>query len=93
VREAAARALGKIGDTRAVEPLVEALKDDIHVRWRAAEALLEIGKTSASVEPLVEALKDEDSYVFNDWHVREAAAEALVKIGGASVEPGGGAQG
>jgi HEAT repeat protein len=41
----------------------------------------------------VEALKDEDSYVFNDWHVREAAAEALVKIGGASVEPGGGAQG
>jgi HEAT repeat protein len=40
-----AEALGKIGDTRAVEPLIAALKDeDERVRRVAAEALEQIGE-------------------------------------------------
>ena len=75
MRKAAAEALGQIGDTRAVEPLVAALKDpdDHWLRYYAAEALGQIGNTRA-VELLVAALKDETT------QVREAAAGALGKI-------------
>jgi len=74
VRKNAAEALGKIKDPRAVEPLIEALKDkDFRVRWNAAEALGEIGDPKA-VKPLIAALKDKDSTV------RLYAAEALGKI-------------
>lgn len=45
-RENAARVLGKIKDTRAVEPLIKALKDEEErVRYRAKEALEEIRRT------------------------------------------------
>ena len=76
VREDAAEALGMIGDARAVEPLIQALKDDISsdVREEAAEALGMIGDARA-VEPLTQALKDRDS------DVREEAALALARIG------------
>jgi HEAT repeat protein len=44
VREAAAWSLGYLNDTRAVEPLIQALKDeDSTVRWYAAEALTKLG--------------------------------------------------
>lgn len=81
VRKAAARALGEIGDARAVEPLFAALKDsDIDVRINAAEALGKIG--APAVELLIAALKNDD------WKVRCAAAKALGKIGDArAVEP------
>ncbi len=77
IRTAAAKDLGTIGDQRAVEPLVKALKQDSDwpVRSAAAEALGKIGDDSA-VEPLVAALNDEK------WAVRRAAALALGKIGG-----------
>ena len=74
VREAAAKALGKIKDPRAVEPLISALKDeDSDVREAAAKALGEI-KDPRAVEPLISALKDVN------WRVRDAAAEALGEI-------------
>jgi len=70
----------KLGEP-AVEPLINALKDEASsVRWEAAGALGEIGDERA-VEPLINALKDEDS------DVRWKAAEALVKIGEPAVEP------
>jgi len=76
IRYGAARALGRLGDPRAVEPLVQALKDDSYpfVREGAAQALGEIGETKA-VPPLMKALKEEI------WSVRQKAAEALVEIG------------
>ena len=75
VRGEAAEALGEIGDERAVEPLIHALKDrDKAVRWKAAEALGEIGDERA-VEPLIHALKDKD----RAW-VHCQVAEALGEI-------------
>ncbi len=78
VRKAAAYALGKIGDARAVESLVVALKD-VELREAASEALGKIGDARA-VEQLIAALKDK-----NEW-VRKAAAKALGQIGAPAVE-------
>jgi len=71
----AALALGKIGDARAVEPLIEMLNkdEDWYVRSCVAEALGDIGDARA-VEVLTEALSDED------FSVQTAAQEALGKI-------------
>jgi HEAT repeat protein len=70
----AAEALGKLGDTRAVSPLIQVLGDkDRWVRRWVAEALVKMG--NQSVEPLIQALKDNDSVVH--WY----AAEALTKLG------------
>ncbi|KAF5416619.1 MAG: HEAT repeat-containing taxis proteinF [Candidatus Methanogaster sp.] len=56
----AAEALGKIGDPRAVEPLIVALQDeDPGVRGNAATALGMIGDQRA-VDPLIVAIQDED---------------------------------
>jgi len=81
IREAAARALGQIGDPRAVEPLVAALKYVSQVVRRAAvEALGSIGDARA-VLSLLAALKDHNA------DVHDAASEALIKLGAAAVEP------
>lgn len=75
VRRKATFALGRIGDKRAVDQLIIALKDsDIDVRFGAANAL-GIIKDPKSIDPLISALKDSES-----WLVREQAAEALGKI-------------
>jgi len=56
VRQTAAEVLGEIGDARAVEPLLAALRDeDSDVREAAAEALGKIGDARAAV-PLRSAL-------------------------------------
>jgi HEAT repeat protein len=76
----AAKALGEIGDTRAVEPLIAALKDrSVNRRLSAAEALGKIGDTRA-LAPLIVAL-DDDNY-----QVREHAEKALIMIGSVDVE-------
>jgi HEAT repeat protein len=81
VRLDAAEVLGKIGDLRAVEPLIAALSDeDLGVRQCATDALGKIGDPRA-VEPLINsALLDES------LSVRERAARALGKIGEPTVE-------
>ena len=91
VRQAAAEALGKIGDARAVEPLVAALKDqDSNARQGAAEALGRIGDARA-VEPLIAALKEGAGVgrvAALNSNARQAAAGALGQIGDArAVEP------
>jgi HEAT repeat protein len=80
VREAAATALGEIGEP-AVEPLIAALGDeDRNVRSAAAKALGRLGNARA-VEPLIAALGDEAR------DVRSAAAGALGRFGEPAVEP------
>ncbi len=76
VRRDAAVALGATGDARAVEPLIQALKDQSWwVRSEAASALGELADSRA-VQPLgILALKDEDP------HVRDPAVRALGTIG------------
>ncbi len=78
IRGRAAEALGNIGDTRALEILINALvgrnKDkNKYVRGRAAEALGKIGDERA-VKPLTRAKDDEYIYV------RTKAEEALKKM-------------
>lgn len=74
VRMRAARALGEIGDQRAIEPLMRALSDsDRDVRKEAARVLGEIGDQRV-VEPLIKALSD------SNWDVHIEAAKALGKI-------------
>lgn len=77
LRRHAATALGKLGDVRAVGPLVEVLlRDrDAHVRQHAASALGRLGDVRA-VDPLIDALlRDRDA------HVREHAATSLGQLG------------
>jgi bilin biosynthesis protein len=76
VRDFSAGALGKIGDRRAVKPLIHALQSDDYLgtRMAAAEALGKI-KDPQAVEPLINALKDTAPYV------RQNAAVALEKLG------------
>ena len=77
VRFDATLALGEIGSP-AVEPLIQALKDQNSLY--AAIALVKIGKPS--VEPLIQALKD------NDIDVKRNAALALGTINDTrAVEP------
>jgi hypothetical protein len=79
LRAGVARALGEIGNARAVDALIEALKDeDSNVYWNSIEALVEIAKKDLGVvDKLIKALRDEDSYV------RISVAWALGEIGDA----------
>jgi len=83
----AALALSRIRDSRAVGPLIQALKDKkVVVRTAAAEALGEIGYKMA-VEPLLQLLKnDKNEFVRNGTikalgEIRDSrAVESLLKI-------------
>ncbi|HAH20008.1 MAG TPA: hypothetical protein DCL49_03795, partial [Candidatus Omnitrophica bacterium] len=77
IRCGAARALGEIGDARAVEPLIKILGDGERYSAYAAEALGKIGDARA-VNPLIKAV----GYV--RYNVHEKASEALKKL---RVEP------
>ena len=74
IRLAAASTLGMVGDSRAVEPLIDALDDEPGVNEVAALAFGEI-RDPRAVEPLTKTLGDEN------WEVRSSAAKALGKIG------------
>ncbi|MFB0560775.1 MAG: HEAT repeat domain-containing protein [Candidatus Lokiarchaeia archaeon] len=82
IRRTAAEYLGDLKDKRAVEPLIQTLKNDEEdIRAEAAKALGSI-KDLRAVPPLIQALKDEN------WEVREDVAWALGKIGDTrAVEP------
>jgi len=75
LRAMAAEALGHMGDPRALEPLVKALRDEeSDVAERAAEALGRLGDPRA-FEPLHQGLRDAR------YLVRMYAASALGKLG------------
>lgn len=77
--ERAANLLGRIGDTRALEPLIEALDHrDISVRVQAASALGDL-RDPAAVEPLLRATRD------HNLDVRAEAGQALDALGTAAV--------
>ena len=79
-REEAARKLGELRDTRAVEALIAALKDtDVGVRGAAARALGKIADKRA-VEPLIAAYHDQEYESFID------AIWALGDVGGPRAE-------
>ena len=79
-RKYAAEVLGELKDQRAVEPLIEALSDEVgDVRQRAYESLIKLGGVSAPfLIPLLVSEEDE---------IRQSATEILRKIGKPAVEP------
>lgn len=79
-RKYAVETLGELKDARAVEPLVEALTDEVgDVRQRAYEALIKIGANSVPrLIPLLVSEEDE---------LRQSATEIIRKIGKPAVEP------
>ncbi|MFO0905493.1 MAG: HEAT repeat domain-containing protein [Pirellulales bacterium] len=81
MREAAAVALGRIGEP-AVPALVEALRShDPEIRLQAADTLARIGPGAEQAVPsLTELLEDEDI------RIRKAAARALGQIGPKAAE-------
>ena len=80
--ERAAALLGRIGDTRALHPLVEALEHrDVSVRIEAASALGDL-REPAAVEPLLRATRD------HNIDVRAQAGQALDSLGTAAVVVG-----
>jgi HEAT repeat protein len=99
--ETAAAALGQIGATQAVEPLVEALKAEKQSsRMAAVKALGMLGDNRA-VEPLLDAIRNEPqifcrmnrrSYL-TDVEIRRAeplkraAVTALIQIGESAIKP------
>jgi HEAT repeat protein len=88
VRNQAAHALGKVGDFRAIEPLIRTMKEDPDddVRRNSVIALSKIAeshreKMEEGVKPLIKTLSHPHH------RVRFPAADCLVKIGEPSVEP------
>jgi len=90
VEERAVRALGRVGDTRALDPLVKAMRgsDRLSVRIAAVEALGELGDARC-VEALTDLLGTSGEVRVKGVEVRGfatklrgAAAEALGRIGG-----------
>jgi len=77
VREAAAEALGKIGDPRAVEPLIDALQDkEWFVQRTAAEALISIyrrGGLEDKTKTKILALRDKIAAMHTDDHTDKGA--------------------
>jgi len=81
LRRNAALTLGRIGDERAVIPLIDILsgKSDLY-RQAAAFVLGGLGDPSA-IQPLIEVLRSDNPEL--SWY----ATEALLKIGGPAVPP------
>lgn len=79
-RKYAAEILGELKESRAVEPLVEALADDVgNVRQRAYDSLIKIGGSAVpSLVPLLVSEEDE---------LRQSVTEIIRKIGKPAVEP------
>ena len=79
-RKYAAETLGELKDARAIEPLVEALSDEVgDVRQRAYDSLIKMGGVSVPV--LIPFLvSDEDE-------LRQSVTEIIRKIGKPAVEP------
>lgn len=92
LKELAAQALGKLGDRRAVEPLIGALgrKDcGADLKYHVAQALGRLGDARA-ISYLIPLLGHPvfHSVTGPTWDVAGAAAQALETIGGPEVERG-----
>ena len=74
LRKKAASALGRLGDTRAVDPLIQALNEKGDLRMYAAEALGKIEDVRV-IAPLIHALKEQSSILF-----RQKAFPALAYL-------------
>jgi HEAT repeat protein len=80
------RALGRLGDARAVEPLLAALRErNPHNRQEAATALGLLGDPRA-IGPLIDAFRIESGDI-EDITAWKDAARALARLGAPALEP------
>jgi HEAT repeat protein len=85
IQQAAADALGIIGDPQAIEPLIAALKSrDSFLQIAVAKALSRFDDPRVAA-PLVQALEESSTAAFF-YGVREEAEVALVKMGRRAIE-------
>jgi HEAT repeat protein len=85
-RQAAADALGVIGDPRAIEPLIAALQcNDSFMQITVAKALSKFNDPRVAA-PLIQALGESSTAAFF-YGVREEAEAALVNMGRHAIEP------
>lgn len=74
IQALAACILGRINDTRVVQPLINVLDSEFRItRYNAAESLGNLGDSKA-IEPLINALQDSDE------HTQNYAAFSLLKL-------------
>ncbi len=78
VRKSAAWALGRIGESIALEPLIDALKDCRPVREAVVESLGWLGDSRA-IDPLIAGLEDKEA------SFRKAAEDALFYFGESAI--------
>lgn len=80
LRGSAAEALADIGDTRAIDPLIDALHDEsVEVRFWAVFALGEIGDTSAL--SALRQIEETDTGFLEGWRsIKEEAGESIKQI-------------
>ena len=84
---AAAEMLGRLGDRRAVEPLISSLRDgSAELRRIASESLGNLGDSRAA-EPLLELLLESYTQDPADASLKRAISTALTKLGESSVDP------
>ena len=80
LRRNAAKALGKLNNAAAVEPLITCLNsDDYYVRESAAQSLEMLGDRRA-IELLLPLADD------SDWQIRQRVAQSLGRLGGDEVQ-------
>jgi HEAT repeat protein len=84
-RRQAAESLGYLGDERAIDPLVRALRDeDVRVRQAAAQGLLDhtyAGRCDVRILPELERVAERDEgMIYGQYVVRDAATRVLKEI-------------
>ena len=77
----AALTLGRIGDERAILPLIDILSSNSMIDRQAAASVLGMLGDPWAIQPLIDALRSNNTEL--SWY----ATEALVKIGGESATP------
>ena len=82
IQALAANILGRLNDTRAVQPLIDVLNSESRItRWGAAKSLGNLGDSKA-IEPLIKALQDSDELIQNKAAfslLRLNAVDALIE--------------
>lgn len=83
VRKSAAKALGELGDQKAVEALIKALEDEVNSVRLSVISALGLLKDERAIKPLIAILKNRKEHPSWQWE----AAKSLAQIGTPALSP------